>query len=996
MQMGQTQSAPSSPLAGRENNLASLAQQSRSPTLKGSKKRRPKSSSNKTASSTHRGSWPPHRKESLVAKRSDEQLLRARFAAEEKLSGRGQRGDTPSSFGSVARSPVWGRNESESSPELDGLGVRVGGQKLSRMRVKRTASGKPDLLASPPPTNLPSLFVTMQDIGESTFQPPGAAVPTIDAAHPMTLAVPGHNSALMNSPKSHWSESSVGCPTPPEPLHSFRDSLNLALNPKRLSSSSGHRLSALIGSGPEPESPTSWRASSNGTTAHTRRKHKGLKKRGPIVVVGVERMGSDRYSMMKAAAAQSASTRKANSADSSSRPLSREVEEDIVTARDACTSRDAIPSQIPFPSSPRTRRNQQVPDSPKRQSSAEELLTFIAASPDLTCADPNAPLFDTQATPKKSINRLPDGHPGNHHARFRHLQKKPSTDPGADAPVSSANSAKTSEFSTLRRDSSQSRRSSTSSAVIRRKLSNIRLSICEVDMEEDGEVVAPEHRRGSSASWSTSRSRNNSADATATARRKSSSSSLRRASTVATAHGRGSVNSITMPFIAPVAPLRPRPVSSTSRMSFPHSVTGTSDATETPKREARRSSNATSYFGKQDLPTTPESLPSPPPLPALPAAGEINWASYSLTNLVSPVTSPGASTESRSSYIAPETVDAFPMPPSNRLQSIAPAPLLLARNNERRSSRPPSFPSDASTPSSAASSVETATSLTLSEGVMQQQQDNAVSLYSLMPFINTAQLDSKGNLTEPTSPALSGGGRSSGEATVCTAVRQQPDTSTTPAPSSTVRRPSVARLESPVIQLWPAEPLPRSSANVRESRVLQFSDFKLEFATPKISSAEREPRSRIPQGLLDCVSPTQDVLDALTFEDDEELEAVRHRFPSSNELMPPSPSIDLSGLEDEMNKMLLSLEDEDDEPVEVGNARRHYSTTALPSPPPLVTVPAVSGRRDTHPTWVPPSMRNKDSALSNGFDFGQGLRLGSSDKRGFDRHDVTDWLKNQS
>ncbi|KAK4054222.1 hypothetical protein OIV83_001248 [Microbotryomycetes sp. JL201] len=999
--MGQTQSCPSSPLAAREHKLSSSLRENALVDAKAFKKRRSKSSSLNFPSSSQRGSWPPRRADSLAPRYGDEQTSRARLAAEEKLSGRGQRGDTPSSFGSIAKSPIWGKNENESSPELDGLGVRVGGQKLSRMRVKRTASGKPDLLASPPtPINVPSLFVTVQDIGnESTYQPIVAEPSDNGREHPATLSVPvqQHQNAT-NSPKSHWSESSVGCPTPPEPLHSFRDSLNLALNSKRFSSGSTNRLSAIINAGQDSEESSIWRNPSRDLSA-SRRKHKNSKKRGPIVVVGAERMGSGRYSMMKAAAAQSASNRKANLHGV------RGVEEDIATAANVqSSSRPVVTSQIPLISPTRNPTDEQAcTSSPKRQSSAEELLTFIAASPDLTCADPNAPLFETQAAPKKSISRLPEGHPGNHHSRFRRLKQMQ-----ASEMLSDANQPKSDEheLTTLRRDSSQSRRSSISSTAVRRKLSNIRLSICGADTENDGEADVPEARRGSSASWATSRSRTNSAELTATPRRKTSTGSLRHSSTLPIAHGRGSVGSVTMPFIGPTAPLRPRPVSTTSRMSFPQSVTGTSDAAETPKRELRRSSNATSYFGKQDLPTTPDSLPSPPPLPMLPAAGEINWASYSLTSLVCPVTSPGASTESRSSYIAPETVDAFPMPPANRLQAIAPAPLILVRDEDRPSSRPASFPSDASTPSSAASSVDTATSLSLSEGLLQRQQHDTASVYNLMPFMNTLERDSKSGLGEPASPALSCGGRSSADATVCNGLgHQHPSTgfvgastepsATATSPVSTTRRPSTARLESPVIHLWPAEPLPRASANIRESRVLQFADFKLDFATPKLSTS-RQGQVHVAQDLLDCVSPTQDVLDALNFEDDEELEAARHRFPSNDLIALPSPSVDLTGHEDDMKMVLVSLETEQD--VQGGvpcamydyNSRRHHSTTALPSPPPLVNVPTTALRRDTHPIWVPPSLRKDEQ---NGFDIGDGLRLDTSDKRGFDRMDVTDWLE---
>ncbi|KAK4054657.1 2' O-ribose methyltransferase [Microbotryomycetes sp. JL221] len=1012
--MGQTQSGPTPLLAGFELDSANArtTTKQRGPAESPKRRHRTRRTCQKASrlTSPARGSWPPHRQDSLVHRHTEEELLRERFMAEEKLSGRPTKDGTPSPLSTVARSPVWGKQDSESSPELEGLGVRVGGQKLGRMQVKRTASGKPDLLSQRAPTQVPSippLFVTVQEGGEgSTYQP--LVTSSVTDADRALLAVPTtRNQSLTSSPKSHWSESSVGCPTPPEPMHSFRDSLNLAMiNPKRLSSNSAHRLSTILGGSTDAKDE---RSTSPASRVASKRKAKGLKKRGPIVVVSAERVGSGRYSMMKAAAARSAETRRSGSEGVNLVVLESDLplEEDIIVGDDhhgtLSSSREATTSQIPFPTastSTSSAASVEPPRSPKRPSSAEELLTYIAASPDLTCADPNVALFETQATPKKSIVRLPEGHPGNHHARFR--QSRPQAGPavnGVQQPeVESVSS---------RRSSNQSRRSSGSSTAVRRKLSTIRLSICEQDSADDVKIDEPENRRGSSASWATVRSKGYIADTLnstilAAPRRKSSSSSLRRASTVA-GYGTRAGSQGVLPFVTgPVVPPRPRQSSSSSRLSFPQSVALTSETADTPKRDPRRGSGASSsYFVAQDMPTTPEALPSPPPLPTMPAAGEINWAAYSLTSRVSPVTSPGASTESRSSYIAPETVDAFPMPPNTttatRLQAIAPTPSTLDGDIRpaSSSSRPGSFPSDASTPSSANSSIDTATSTTLSEGLLQRQQLNTSTLHSLRP----AHIESKNN-SEPLSPALSisGEGPSSGTATVCDLTRQMHDTPPSlteyrfPEPAAIVtsspmtsRLPSQARFESPMPHLWStSQPLPQKSANVRDSGVLHFADFKFEFMTPKTSAVARQRRQdpTVSQAMLDCISPTQDVLDALEFEDDEELEAARHRFRHNDLLDSTSPVVDDFGVDVEVCENLIEAG---------GHAGRQLSTTSLPSPPPLITVP--SFRRDTHPTWVPPSMRRGDQGfrlesfhgLEHDKGSQQGWRLGASDKRGFDK-----------
>lgn len=87
----------------------------------------------------------------------------------------------------------------------------------------------------------------------------------------------------------------------------------------------------------------------------------------------------------------------------------------------------------------------------KRSTSMEALRTFVAASPELTCADANTSLFiptpDPVSLPSRhrrasSLARLSTGHPGNYHARFRDkFSALPATPPYSDSPGSSRQSS---------------------------------------------------------------------------------------------------------------------------------------------------------------------------------------------------------------------------------------------------------------------------------------------------------------------------------------------------------------------------------------------------------------------------------------------------------------------------------------------------------------------------------------------------------------------------
>ncbi|BGP25139.1 hypothetical protein Rt10032_c04g1734 [Rhodotorula toruloides] len=105
------------------------------------------------------------------------------------------------------------------------------------------------------------------------------------------------------TPKSHWSESSVGIPTPQLPFQAFRDSLNL------------NRLSQLFPSGSSssatpssPRSPDMERlgdafssASNLGPRSEQTKRRKTGAGRPQIVIVGAQPVGTKRYSQLMAA-----------------------------------------------------------------------------------------------------------------------------------------------------------------------------------------------------------------------------------------------------------------------------------------------------------------------------------------------------------------------------------------------------------------------------------------------------------------------------------------------------------------------------------------------------------------------------------------------------------------------------------------------------------------------------------------------------------------------
>ncbi|ORY89830.1 hypothetical protein BCR35DRAFT_329177 [Leucosporidium creatinivorum] len=1076
---------------------------------------------------------PPLDSNTIVFEHSaDQQQLIARYLAEEKLEGR-----TPRVvIRDTAASPQWGKVQDDEEEHLEGLRINVGGRRLDKSRsaftglqISSDSHGSEELLHEACKKHERSRSASSQPLSRSRSAAPPSSAHTwhpsssrrrgsassehgyLNFRPPSPSPIPIGRSSHA-SPTSHWSESSAGGRTPPPNFNTFRNSVNFSVNSKRFSThSSNPRHSAheathsLANDLMAPTKPLQ-KAIEKGLQGYrankeNERRRKAMKKRGPIVVVGAQRVGSGRYSMMKEAAARSAAARKESigskeglasrrgSKDSNGRRRSSASEGKRVSA----SRRGSEPTRSQDGGlSPPTNLSASAPSPSflhRRSPSAQALMSFIAASPDLTCPDPSHPLFDTQATPRPSIARLPEGHPANHHARFRSYNERVaalppnpvvpaafSTGPAplpprgvlaqrrASALAGSTRSSIVSAYGHMEpQDGFEgARRSSSFSGASSRKLSNYRLSIAE---PRDEEEVA-ESRRSSIASWTTttrSRSRMGSVDQANSNDATSSKGSVggagmgRRQSSASLGalndHRRPSTTS--MPFVndAPVLPTA-RSNSVVSRTSFPHSVAYTSDSRSTPYRDARLGSTV-SYFSMPtttlDLPLTPEATLTPladvnrTPKPPATSAGEISWGGYSLAPPLPMDASSRGSVTSVASYseIAPETVDAFPAPPTTArpLRLNVPTPLVIKKHHPFPYDSEGSLLSDASTPSTGSFDSSSSTSAS-SQGVLQLQQEEAFGsgngyAQTLEMLSNAVQISLEGQgstYKAPPSPSFSLGGHSAATFTMddlmqlggnswssAEAVRTSslppsyqpaavasfpvvssspllPSAPSTPKPKALSRRPSEHQLEraSPNLSL-PTQPLP-ATTSMRQAPPV-FSDWKL-----RVSNTA-------PLRLPTVVSPMTDPFTTGYYEE-EDLE-VEDAAPSFVRIVSttrsgaktsfldcsPTPPNELADESPVVEKPKgLGLDDGRPFTTVKTDAKRRFSFTPR-------ELAITSARRDTHPTWSPPSMRKgsgldalveKKKSRSASEDNGAVLRLGSLGKRGFSKSEVSDWLATAS
>ncbi|BGP08607.1 hypothetical protein OF846_003624 [Rhodotorula toruloides] len=581
----------------------------------------------------------------------------------------------------------------QASPKLVEGGSSPGHSQATKIAPAGPSSDATQLLALPDTSTMPlSYHLRSPTPGLSTS----------------SSTVPSSPCPDLPTPKSHWSESSVGTPTPQLPFQSFRDSLNL------------NRLSQLFPSGTSssgtpssPRSPDMERLCDISSTdkvvtqrcEQTKRRKTGAG-RPQIVVVDSQPVGAKRYSQMMTAEETlqdelGCSERKGSTGGASIatiKPTGARKASVVSTAG----SVDVWDSDIPWPGmrqartstpdvalSPRfsttpaflaqaeclddsLRRASDRRNTYKRRSSTLDLTGYVAASPELAFPSATASLTSLVSSspspplPPKPFRRLsqmraPAGHPASHHLRF---SRASSTSPSSP------------------RSSSSSRPP---------KISPPAAGLPANAKSPSPTLLALPRRRSSAGAPLAWRGRLDSVAETA-------ASSARGGDEVPVRFGpgasrrRSSVRRFTN-------------CTSASDVSFPHSI-GTEDA------ESSRS---------PVLPVTAAPSPTGRDLPPLPAATSgIDFSGYTLGK---PATRP-VSCISTGSDLPPELVDAFPAPPLPPLPPFArprvPAKLDLSRQARdsiltATASSSRSLPSHASTPSTSsfASSLTSQASIDL-------------------------------------------------------------------------------------------------------------------------------------------------------------------------------------------------------------------------------------------------------------------------------------------
>ncbi|GAA5868132.1 hypothetical protein JCM1840_006153 [Sporobolomyces johnsonii] len=281
---------------------------------------------------------PAPRRRLLLRRKSRQRILQQleQAARDQQAVARSLADSRPTTL--VLRDDVYGSDE---HGELEGLMIRVGGREVSR------SDPVPDLHDA-----LDALHerFDLPGLGSATSSS-SARQPSLDGdRHPgstpsIPLCAPSSNDAIetllspssfssdspamdSTTPASHWSESSASELTPPLPFRSFRDSLNLSLTLHRYSA---HFTPTLpVGNDSSSNSVVPFDAAPvrsharlggllRGNDEGMKAKKARAKKKGTIVVIGAERMGSGRYSMMRAAERAAAMRSSPSSIESTSR-----------------------------------------------------------------------------------------------------------------------------------------------------------------------------------------------------------------------------------------------------------------------------------------------------------------------------------------------------------------------------------------------------------------------------------------------------------------------------------------------------------------------------------------------------------------------------------------------------------------------------------------------------------------------------------------------------
>ncbi|GAA5857893.1 hypothetical protein JCM8547_006019 [Rhodosporidiobolus lusitaniae] len=906
--------------------------------------------------------------------------------------------------------------------DLEGLAIRVGGRKLSR--------DDPVL----PPLELHETLEALHEqfklasLAHSTSSSSGNAVPlsrTKSApSRPQSgyLAPPARQGASSSSrdgasPTSAWSDSSVGVPSPHIPFETFRNSLNFSqlnrlshIAPPAPPASAATPSPTTLSAPSTPRTDTGRSStSSRGFSLLPRRKKrsKSVRERGPIVVVEAHRVGSGRYSMLKEAADAAALTRRMSEAERKASISAKQVAEAAhARGRKASTcSIDVWESSLPIPGrrptplgspdlalSPRfsttpatlssiyrtapesaqadarklNRASWIVLDSAhvQRRRSSNGLAAYIAASPKLTCASEEDEIFvDLVSTPPVAPapapveSRLPGSHPASYHSRFAHLPPPPPV-----PPLMSGRRASTSSLLTIPRQQPVSRRRSSvhtstflakdntaSSAARGRRRSSYRISVVDIDEESYDAESTGGRRRASMVSLATT---SNSADQAIVSR----AIAVRRRSRL------GSVAETSLSSPASEFPLpfgRPATMySQHSGLSFPRSV---GDDVDSP-----------AIF--------PFHLPQPSP------GGFFNYS----------MSQGAAMRTSFADSIAPETVDAFPLPPplpSFPSRIVPPTPLDLSshRSLEANLSSPASI--DASTPSSASFD---STSVTSQSSIELLGETEAVDNVLAVDFTDAGLGQAPTYAKVRASPALSQG-------SVATFVLDDlitslagetwspegtglPIITTEDAPVHPGRPKGRLSLEQPdfLPSHLAAPPLPLSLPPRSPPRFLSTFSFN-----PAPSALHASGR------LAPISSPTTHPLNDGVFDSP-------FLFPRTPEL--PSPS-GRSGYRFPASPSQQQPAGDGTWTTLPGQWNRASAADALFS---AASTAPLEVRRGTFPEFVPPSRRAKERSL---FDAllarsaleeeeavmvqavpGRETRLGSADKRGFSKNEISSWL----
>ncbi|KAI5475266.1 hypothetical protein MNV49_001679 [Pseudohyphozyma bogoriensis] len=611
----------------------------------------------------------------------------------------------------------------------------------------------------------------------------------------MTHKYADRRSPTPSPPASRWSPSSAGEATPPPPQPVFRNSFinSLATGGKRSSRASDKPSSPKVASPPK--------SFASQFRLKQKPKRKDLRKRG-ITVVGAHRIGSERYTVMKQTAAAAAALR------------SPAVGPAVAGRRPSLAAGFGEPSSsaAPPPTLPSPIREEPTPSPTREEStpvadSSSTLRNFVAASPELTFAQPSDELFARRPSQSAmpSVSRLPVGHPANHHARFRAFN-----DRLASLPMPSPD-ALSGPAPPLRRPSTvalvvEDEGASHLRSSPKRRLSAFRLSITE-NRDDAGTSASPGSSRRESI-----------ADQWIRVRRPSTTSnprgggSRRRSSVAQSMYS--SADSNKEESLAPTTP-KPTLRRLASQVSFPRSV-----------------SYADSAPGAND---STDDFDTPTPKPS--SEGEMAWGSYSIR-----ASQPEETRGSIVSEIAPEMMDEFPAPPVLPLA----VPSRLA---DRRALHPTPVVIDASkpyisygSPSSSPNSIP----------------PSHTSTQSTSSFSSIATDDGKLRLPlKPSAYALSESGKSehlsnvvrielaNGQSTYKALTEEHLEPTASP-PSSRAPTFTMEDLLTPTITLLPPypqstlptehkfspvpQPLPPSpSSNTRKPNLrLDFSDFKLQ------------------------------------------------------------------------------------------------------------------------------------------------------------------------